>query len=197
MKAETNDFLVSSRELEIRKVYEALHELLDEGLKKNGFTREFEAISFVSSLYSHVMHQSFIQKYISILRNNFHSREQETFVSDVRILLTNMTSEVTTDAISLGVSTAFVSKFFTIENTKATSSFTKAITSKDLSFFKGEQEYLASCLVDLYEFMSACLVSAKNTDYSNTLKISSLGDLEMPLIFIMVALSCFLAIILL
>jgi len=182
-------------EIEIRSAYESLHDLLDEGLKENGFTREFEAISFVSSLYSYVMDHKFISGYISIVRKHFRSRDAEELIIDVRKMLTELTSTVTADAVDLGVSPFFVSKFFTQVNTKATASFSKALTSKNLSAFRGEKEYLSSCLLDLYDYMKECLVSAKETDYSTSFRMSTVSDAEIYLLFLAISIMCFGAII--
>lgn len=177
-------------DIDVRVVYESLHAIMEEGLRKNGFVREYEAISFVSSLFSHVMASEFTRKYLAMFRKNYQERDNDTFTTEIKVMISSLIHAVMADANGAGVSPTYMEKFFKETAAKSIRDFTKSLASRPVPMYPTEEEYLEGSLNDLYKFMKESMLAAKDTDYPRKLSAVFFSDTPHYLVFIVAILLC-------
>jgi hypothetical protein len=157
---------------DFRLVYEKLHVLMANGIESNGFKAEYEAISFVSCLFSHVMEVDFISNFMNIFVDYHHIQDRDILTTRIRFFIGDMISCVSIEAHALGVSSKYVNSFFSSVNNTNASVFASSLANKRLSSYATLDDMLKSCLHDLYIYMDKSITNAKLVE-SNKFTVDS------------------------
>ena len=149
----------------LRENYIELHELLTSEIESNGFRNEHEAISFVSSMFSHVMGEVFLSEVSDIALDLYLKRDRERLMYKVRRLINALESDTKSDALGLGVDKRFISTYYSKNNVDTRKTLFDTLEDLNLDPLTSEsraKKALFSCLLD---YLKSCIRDSKSTHY--------------------------------
>ena len=139
-----------------RTIYDKLQLILNKGIKQNGFKKEYEAISFVSAMFSVVMDSHGINKLIALC-------SQGTSGDDIISWLDWLKLKSSSNAIeSLGVSKKFLKAFYDYQYEYMKREWVDSMNDIDHSgAFISEEKLNLVCYI-----LSTLLIHSKKISYT-------------------------------
>jgi hypothetical protein len=148
----------------LRENYIELHTILTEEIESNGFRNEHEAISFISSMFSHVMSEDFLTELSDISSELYLKKSLAKTITKLQRMLSLLEKDTKSSSLGLGVDKKFISVFYA-KNKEAKEILFECISEINLDSISSESRARRALFKCILSYLKNSIKDSKSTYY--------------------------------